>query len=148
MYITNEIAREPKEAIVIIINFLITIAAWHLYLCSKTLVSGRHKKEDVTKERTAWELEVIPSIFFHLFSQRSRSAFPAPPPPTDHHCCLRLSCPWFFLTLRTEWSCHLTNQIISSFCLLCSKDIYCSKISKNIYLFKKYLLSTWDQPLV
>ena len=66
--ISRLITREPKEAIIIIINFLITIPAQHLHLYCKMPMSGRYKEEDVTEERVA-KNERFPLLFYFPFSE-------------------------------------------------------------------------------
>ena len=66
--ISRLITREPKEVIIIIINFLITIPAQHLHLYCKMPMSGRYKEEDVTEERVA-KNERFPLLFYFPFSE-------------------------------------------------------------------------------
>lgn len=99
-------------------------------------MSGRHKKENVTKERTAWELEMTPSIFSHSFSQRSSSVFPAP-----HRRQATITAA--FVSPIPGSSLHSWQNEPSIWQI----RLFAMSSSSATHLFKKYLLSTYHGPV-
>ena len=138
--ISRLITREPKEAIIITINFLITIPAQHLHLYSKMPKSGDTKRK-MSQKKEYLRMRGSPFSFISL-SQKSSSAFPTPY-YRQTTTTLNLNYTADSMTVPSDRSGYL--PFLSCLLLICSTNIYwapfvCQPLKPN-----RSLWGSWAQ---